>query len=150
MLVLLYERGGGGLRVLLTTRSKELRSHPGQTALPGGKVDDSDGGVVQAAVRPPFQHSLFSLYRLLLSVCVCVTHTVQGSERRSRVAVELSARPHAVHARAVRIAIQGGRDARGRLLGRRLCAGGVARGAGRGGANIRPPARGATRSRAGA
>jgi len=31
VLVLLYEREGA-LRVLLTTRSKELRSHPGQTA----------------------------------------------------------------------------------------------------------------------
>ena len=56
--------------------------------------------------------------------------TVQGSERRSRVAVGLSARPHAVHARAVRIAIQGSGDARGRLLGRRLCTGSVARSAG--------------------
>ena len=52
VLVLLYERPGrGGLRVLLTTRSKELRSHPGQTALPGGKVDQSDAGVVETAVR---------------------------------------------------------------------------------------------------
>jgi coenzyme A diphosphatase NUDT7 len=49
VLVLLYERAGG-LRVLLTTRSKELRSHPGQTALPGGKVDQSDAGVVETAV----------------------------------------------------------------------------------------------------
>jgi hypothetical protein len=52
VLVLLYERAGG-LRVLLTTRSKELRSHPGQTALPGGKVDQSDAGVVETAVRLP-------------------------------------------------------------------------------------------------
>jgi hypothetical protein len=50
----LYERpatgGRGGLRVLLTTRSKELRSHPGQTALPGGKMDKTDAGVVETAV----------------------------------------------------------------------------------------------------
>jgi coenzyme A diphosphatase NUDT7 len=52
VLVVLYERPGGrgGLRVLLTTRSKELRSHPGQTALPGGKVDKTDAGVVETAV----------------------------------------------------------------------------------------------------
>lgn len=58
---MLYERpatasgGRGGLRVLLTTRSKELRSHPGQTALPGGKVDKTDNGVVETAVSdfPP-------------------------------------------------------------------------------------------------
>ena len=52
VLVVLYERPGGrgGLRVLLTTRSKELRSHPGQTALPGGKVDKTDASVVETAV----------------------------------------------------------------------------------------------------
>jgi len=59
VLVVLYERPGGrgGLRVLLTTRSKELRSHPGQTALPGGKVDKTDAGVVETAVSilPPLQ-----------------------------------------------------------------------------------------------
>lgn len=55
---MLYERPqAGGLRVLLTTRSKELRAHPGQTALPGGKVDKTDAGVVETAVSipsPPF------------------------------------------------------------------------------------------------
>ena len=65
VLVLLYERPGcAGLRVLLTTRSKELRSHPGQTALPGGKVDQSDAGVVETAVRrssqPPPRFSFLS------------------------------------------------------------------------------------------
>ncbi|CAL1715944.1 unnamed protein product [Somion occarium] len=50
VLVLLYEESGK-LRVLLTTRSKSLRSHPGQTALPGGKVDDVDVDVIQAAYR---------------------------------------------------------------------------------------------------
>lgn len=49
VLVLLYERAGD-LRVLLTTRSKTLRSHPGQTALPGGKVDDTDDDVLSTAV----------------------------------------------------------------------------------------------------
>jgi len=48
VLVVLYERAGE-LRVLLTTRSKALRSHPGQTALPG-KVDEADGDFVQTAV----------------------------------------------------------------------------------------------------
>lgn len=50
MLVLLYEKEGN-LRVLLTTRSKTLRAHPGQTALPGGKVDDTDKDVVHTAVN---------------------------------------------------------------------------------------------------
>ena len=45
VLVLLFERAGE-LRVLLTTRSKNLRSHPGETALPGGKKDDTDSSFV--------------------------------------------------------------------------------------------------------
>jgi len=67
VLIVLYERPGGrgGLRVLLTTRSKELRSHPGETALPGGKVDKTDAGVVETAVSikafpPPSSPSNFA------------------------------------------------------------------------------------------
>lgn len=52
VLVLLYEKGGE-LRVLLTTRSKLLRAHPGQTALPGGKADETDADIVYTAVRIP-------------------------------------------------------------------------------------------------
>lgn len=52
VLVLLYEEFGE-LRVLLTTRSKALRTHAGQTALPGGRADESDADLVQTAVGPP-------------------------------------------------------------------------------------------------
>ncbi|KAF9048679.1 NUDIX hydrolase domain-like protein [Panaeolus papilionaceus] len=50
VLVLLYEQDGI-LRVLLTTRSKLLRTHAGQTALPGGKKDPSDPSLMAAAYR---------------------------------------------------------------------------------------------------
>jgi peroxisomal coenzyme A diphosphatase NUDT7 len=51
VLILLFELNKDGhLRVLLTTRSKSLRSHPGQTALPGGKVDPSDKNAIATAV----------------------------------------------------------------------------------------------------
>jgi len=49
VLVLLYE-DQGKLRVLLTTRSKALRTHAGQTALPGGRVDETDKNFVETAV----------------------------------------------------------------------------------------------------
>lgn len=49
VLVLLYEQAGE-LRVLLTTRSKSLRAHPGQTALPGGKADEGDESLVWTAL----------------------------------------------------------------------------------------------------
>ena len=40
-----------GPRVILTKRSSALKHHPGQIAFPGGKVDESDAGVVAAALR---------------------------------------------------------------------------------------------------
>jgi hypothetical protein len=55
VLILLYEKGGD-LRVLLTTRSKNLRAHPGQTALPGGKMDDTDADAIVTAVSPAAVH----------------------------------------------------------------------------------------------
>lgn len=37
--------------VILTERSKNLRTHAGQVALPGGKVDDIDNSIADAATR---------------------------------------------------------------------------------------------------
>jgi 8-oxo-dGTP pyrophosphatase MutT (NUDIX family) len=39
------------LDVLLLARATTLRSHPGQVAFPGGRVDPGDGGPVDAALR---------------------------------------------------------------------------------------------------
>lgn len=49
VLVLLYVRDNH-VRVLLTTRSKSLRSHPGQVALPGGRCDPEDESMASTAV----------------------------------------------------------------------------------------------------
>ena len=43
--------GKDGLDVLLTKRSSALKHHPGQVAFPGGKVDDDDKTVIDAALR---------------------------------------------------------------------------------------------------
>lgn len=43
VLVPLYEGAEGGINVVLTQRSRSLRSHPGETCFPGGKRDPSDG-----------------------------------------------------------------------------------------------------------
>lgn len=51
VLVLLHVNSGGGLSVTLTTRSSRLRSHPGDTALPGGRIEDSDESIVATALR---------------------------------------------------------------------------------------------------
>jgi len=52
--VLLYE-DEGKLRVLLTTRSKALRTHAGQTALPGGKADEGDTNLMETAFREAYE-----------------------------------------------------------------------------------------------
>jgi len=41
----------GGLTVLLTRRTDHLHHHAGQICFPGGRVEDRDGGVVDAALR---------------------------------------------------------------------------------------------------
>lgn len=50
VLVPLLDRPGG-LSLLLTLRSASLLKHGGQVAFPGGRVDDGDAGVVEAALR---------------------------------------------------------------------------------------------------
>lgn len=43
--------GPHGLEVILTRRAAHLRNHPGQVAFPGGKVEESDAGLWEAAMR---------------------------------------------------------------------------------------------------
>ncbi|NBE07331.1 CoA pyrophosphatase [Paragemmobacter ruber] len=40
-----------GARLILTKRASHLKHHPGQIALPGGKVDQGDDGVIATALR---------------------------------------------------------------------------------------------------
>ena len=40
-----------GLTVLLTERSSHLKNHPGQVCFPGGRIEPSDAGPLQAALR---------------------------------------------------------------------------------------------------
>lgn len=50
VLIGVVERDNGP-QVILTRRADHLPKHPGQIALPGGKVDDSDASVTMAALR---------------------------------------------------------------------------------------------------
>lgn len=63
VLILLYEKSGQ-IRVLLTTRAKSLRSHPGQTALPGGKYDSSDADLIATAVSLSYLPTSENLFYL--------------------------------------------------------------------------------------
>ncbi len=49
--LILFGVGPAGPDVLLVQRAAELRKHAGQTAFPGGAIDDGDGGAVPAALR---------------------------------------------------------------------------------------------------
>lgn len=48
-------RRGEALSVLYTERSPELRSHSGQIAFPGGKIDPTDSGPGDAALREAWE-----------------------------------------------------------------------------------------------
>ena len=50
VLVPIVERAGGHT-VLLTRRSEHLHDHPGQVSFPGGRLDDTDSGPIDAALR---------------------------------------------------------------------------------------------------
>lgn len=45
----------GELHVILTMRSSALKHHPGQIAFPGGKLDESDTSLEDAALREAFE-----------------------------------------------------------------------------------------------
>ncbi len=49
--LMLFGEGERGRELLLTERSHDMRSHPGQVSFPGGSVDDTDDGPVAAALR---------------------------------------------------------------------------------------------------
>ncbi|TNY21024.1 NUDIX hydrolase domain-like protein [Rhodotorula diobovata] len=56
VLVCLFgSRSGDNLNVLLSTRSETLRTYPGQVALPGGKMDDTDINLEATARREAFE-----------------------------------------------------------------------------------------------
>ncbi|KAM4078965.1 hypothetical protein ACB094_09G080100 [Castanea mollissima] len=51
VLICLFEGQDGELRVILTKRSMKLSSHPGDVALPGGKVEEGDVDDYTTALR---------------------------------------------------------------------------------------------------
>jgi 8-oxo-dGTP pyrophosphatase MutT (NUDIX family) len=51
VLILFGPGAGGGEDVVLTERSRSMRSHAGQVSFPGGSIDPVDSGPVSAALR---------------------------------------------------------------------------------------------------
>lgn len=50
VLVALYEDGGGAVRMILTLRPADMRTHPGDVVFPGGRMEDGEGPI-DAATR---------------------------------------------------------------------------------------------------
>jgi len=82
VIVLLHLDRSGKLLVTLTTRSKSLRSFPGQTALPGGRMEEYDTDVTVTALREaneeiglPLDRTICPLIHLFnLPYCLSANH----------------------------------------------------------------------------
>ena len=60
----------GGLTLLFTERSPDLKDHPGQVSFPGGRVEASDDGPVAAAIREAEEE--VGMDRRLVTVAGCL------------------------------------------------------------------------------
>ncbi|GAA96223.1 uncharacterized protein L969DRAFT_91673 [Mixia osmundae IAM 14324] len=87
VLVALFAGRRGHLRVVLSTRAADMRAHPGEVALPGGKMESADLDLAYTARREAFEeiglpvntHSvryLTSLRPFLTRSCLIVTPVV--------------------------------------------------------------------------
>lgn len=82
--------------VLITHRHPKLRSHSGQMAFPGGKIDPEDAGPVDAALREATEETGLERHRVT-SLAVFDAVTTGGSLKRVRPVVAYAADPGEVY-----------------------------------------------------
>jgi len=65
------------VNVILTTRSKDVASHPGQVCFPGGKLDKKDKNIVDCAKREAFEEVGIknNQIKILGQIDQCITGT---------------------------------------------------------------------------
>jgi len=70
--------GRRGPELYLTKRASGLKHHPGQIAFPGGKVDDTDAGAVDAALREAEEEIALPRANITVLATMPVHETVTG------------------------------------------------------------------------
>ncbi|MFB2532034.1 CoA pyrophosphatase [Paracoccus sp. p3-h83] len=76
--LVLVDPDPAGARLWLTKRASGLRHHPGQIALPGGKVDPGDDGPVGAALREAHEEIGLPIGAARVLGCLAPHETVTG------------------------------------------------------------------------
>jgi 8-oxo-dGTP pyrophosphatase MutT (NUDIX family) len=66
--------------VILTLRPESMRKHPGQISFPGGRIDESDGGPVEAALREAEEEIGLARERVEVIGTADVYRTITGFE----------------------------------------------------------------------
>ena len=77
VLIAVWQRPTGP-RLILTKRASHLKHHPGQIAFPGGKVDATDAGPMQAALREAHEEIGLDAGRVRVIGTLPVHETVTG------------------------------------------------------------------------
>ncbi|MDY5784965.1 CoA pyrophosphatase [Corynebacterium sp.] len=86
----------GDASLLITHRTPSMRSHSGQMAFPGGKIDPADAGPVDAALREAEEETGLERNRVA-PLAALGTVTAGGSGRAVRPILAYSADPGRVH-----------------------------------------------------
>ncbi|MCT2288629.1 CoA pyrophosphatase [Corynebacterium sanguinis] len=93
VLMLLTGANAAEAEILITHRTPTMRSHSGQMAFPGGRIDDTDLGPVDAALREAWEETGLERERVTpLAVMPSLT-TAGGRRRAVRPVLAYSADP---------------------------------------------------------
>ncbi|RUO96298.1 NUDIX hydrolase domain-like protein [Jimgerdemannia flammicorona] len=106
VLLPLFFNDDGELEVILTVRSMNLNSHPGEVALPGGKADEEDKDLVDTAFReareeiglPPTSHTYLTTLQPFMSKSLLIVTPIVSLLNPSSVPFQPIPQPTEVHA----------------------------------------------------
>lgn len=97
VLMLLTGENARSSEILITHRTPTMRSHSGQMAFPGGRIDATDRGPVDAALREAWEETGLERDRVIPLVAL-ESLTTGGSRRTVRPILAYAADPGSPHA----------------------------------------------------